>query len=305
NKNGYVVFEKGRFLGLKNRYGKVVLPAIYRKLKLYRPDFIVAENKQYKNGVLTAQRTTVIPFIYESFVYHLQKAWLSARKDGKWGMIDANGKVLVDFKYDNSFFYYGKTSALVYADGKHGVIDSTGKAVIPVKYDNIFDTRMLEDSKRTFFTVERDSRWALFDKNGEIIIPFDYGFVSINQKEIQQGWVSIEDLDRNHNGLYSIKTGTIIPPVYDGTKVYDDFIIVYKYNEGDYIYQLLDANGKPMTGLVYDDMEFIHGYLSCEKGGKHGILNTKGEVLLPFIYDYLWEKSHSLLLAQVGNEKFY
>src|SRR5699024_11956847 len=116
---------------------------------------------------------------------------------------------------------------------------------------------------------------------------------------------SIKLYDIIHNRFISIKTGTIIPPVYDVTIVYDDFIIVNKYYEYDYIYQLLDANGKPMTGLVYDDMEFIHGYLSCEKGGNHGILNTKGEVLLPFKYDYLWEKSPSLLLAQVGNEKFY
>lgn len=301
----YNIFSKKNLQGLKNKEGNELLPAKFLRLKVVSDSLIIAQNPEnYNYAILEPHGEQRTPFEYH-FLTYINNNQFSAQKEGKYGVIDADGTVIIDFKYTLDVSFDEEGLAHVYQDGNEGVIDRTGNEIIPIIYETLFNSRKLGTTKSTYFRVEKDDKWGLLDHIGEIVIPFDYGFIHINEKDFDLGWVRIEDVTRNYNGLYNIKTKIIIPPVNRFVKVYPDFLIVGKKIEGKDSYQLLTSEGKPLTDDSYTQMDLKYGYLSCQKDKLYGVLDITGNVIVPFIYNYLWERSPHLLLAQKGNHYFY
>ena len=59
---------------------------------------------------------------------------------------------------------------------------------------------------------------------------------------------------------------------------------------GDEKYGLLDMNGAPLTGLIYDYIEPVDtDYAKFRENDKIGLLNSQGKVVIPAKYDYIGE----------------
>ncbi len=301
---GYYIFKKGNSSGLKDKSGNVLISPKYNKLVFINPDLVIATlDADYKTGIIDVNEKQVLPFIYDGLDY-MGTDKLLAYKNNKYGYINTAGKVLVAFKYNNYFSFADNGLAEVY-NGKQGVIDTTGREIIPLIYTSIFNTKKLDKTTETYFTAEKDKRSGMFDDKGKLIIPFNYGSVGVSKNDFKNGWVDIEDAQRKLNGLYNIKTGIIIPPVYGFTKVYGEFIIASKRNNNDYAYQLLSLDGKALTAMRFDKMDYTNGYLSVSSNKLCGVLNTKGKIIVPLKYNYLWEKTPHLLMAWDGENYFY
>ncbi|ANH83123.1 hypothetical protein A8C56_20980 [Niabella ginsenosidivorans] len=304
--NGCTIIQQGGLYGLKNNQGATIVPVQYASLDFFTgTQYIKAQDAQSGlYGVLDLQNRVLLPFTYTSLDYMPAQHCFLAQKGGKYGMTTISGKPVIAFKYDH-YFYFTDGRAGVYTNGKSGIIDTLGRTIIPAEYNTIFNTKETDSTDAVFYTVEKENRWALFDRNGQMLIPFDYGFVSVRKEDFQLGWVQTEDTARQHNGVFNIKTGVIIPPEYDIIRIYDHFIIVAKRKDNDYFYQLLTTAGKPLTDAAYTKMEYNYGYLSCRRGKNYGVLGTGGHILVPFRYNYLWEKTPHLLQAQQEAHYFY
>ncbi|MET4081734.1 hypothetical protein ABIB40_001683 [Pedobacter sp. UYP30] len=301
----YTIFANGGKHGLKDKNGKELVSAKYSNLTAATSALVIAESlENYKYGIINKYGKQIIPFEFNS-LEHMKNHRFRAEKGDKYGVIDDKGKTIINFKYQLGTYFNENGLANVVENGKEGVIDTTGKEVIPVIYKSLFNTKEIDSTAKTYYTAEKDGKWGLLDSVGKILVPFDYGYLSVNKEDFKQGWVFTEDAKRIYRGLYNIKTGVIVPPIYDATAPYSDFIIVAKRKDNDYYHQLLSTAGKPLTDSSYTKMDFTYSYLSCCKDNKYGVLDKSGKVLVPFKYRYLWEQSSDLLMAQQGEDYFY
>ncbi len=235
---------------------------------------------------------------------------------GLYGLINQNGKEIIPFKYKYSF-YFVNGLAIVHTDSGEGVIDNNGNEVIQPMYKKIFrqeikDKILLADKnfsyqKSTYFTAEKDEKWGLFDSTGALIIPFEYGFISkpYNDQHFLKGWIQTSDLQRDKSGKINIYFNVIIPPNYNGINIYDDFLTVSKRVGSDYTYQLLNLDGKPISEIIYDQMDFTNGYFIVKKDKQEGIMNIDGKILVPLKFKHIWKTALPNLIFIWDKERYF
>ena len=142
---------------------------------------------------------------------------------GKWGLVDSNGNYITKAKYSDiieskngSFLVAigGKIKDGLLEDEKWGVIDASGNQLLKAEYDEIGDfinglARLTKDNKQGFV----NEQW-------EIVIPTDYNFTGLPNK---QGFVWVNSGGKPDKAKYNYlqggkfgifdKTGKIIVPV--------------------------------------------------------------------------------------------
>ena len=127
--------------------------------------------------------------------------------------------------------------------------------------------------------------------------------------EIKGGEVS----GRNFNNwpestIYKEDTSIEKIATIDGT--YDDFSIlgapdpvkVGNFDEDDFVYGLITAEGDGLTEMEYSQLEERDGWIFAEKAdtSKQGILAMNGEEVIPFEYDHIDVVSSDWILCYAG-----
>lgn len=331
----YHIFQNAGLYGLKDKDSLIVIQPLYRKLEFAGNKLVLAAKTMgaYSTvqGVLDFAGKEIIPFKYQRLEYADNigtGSGFRGYKQGKYGILNKHGNTIVPFIYDLDVYYTG-ARAIVYKDHRSGVINNKGAVIIPASYKTIFSSVNREQDpdlnlniKKNpdgdisainsapvitgeYYAVENESdQWGLMDSTGQWVIDAKYGYVSTGNVYFKKGWVSIEDAARKYYGKINILTGVTLPPVYDIIRIADHFLVVAIRSANTYTYQLLDLKGAPLSSNDYNQMEYIKDgqYLLCQKNGKYGVLDIKGQLLVPFNFSYLWPKEGGLLLAekQVG-----
>jgi len=302
--NGFHVFRKDLLYGIEDQNGKEVISPKFDKISFINPGLIIAtDHSSYKTGIIDINQQQLVPFIYDD-LDGSKNGKIIACKEGKYGMINTKGEILIDFKYKLYFYFDENGMAEVY-DDKHGVIDTTGKTIIPLIFNTLFNTKTTEKTEQTYYSAEKNGRWGLMDAHGKVLLPFEYGYVSVGSDDLKNGWVNVEDTARIKRGSINILTGIKIPTDYDIIRHYDKFTITGTRKNNNYQYRLWSAEAKPMTSEVYDKLDYTNGYLLAQIGKKYGVLDTSGRLLIPFKYDYLSAETPFLLMAEKDGRQFY
>lgn len=224
------------------------------------------------------------------------------------GLVDASGKLILpnqyhqiympsDWEYDNPL---PMSDALILVETRDlsqdslfgnlgvvsdgwGLVDTKGNFIIPIgMYDKInqfYDNGLA--------AVEVDGKYGFINTKGELVIPlmYDYAFgFSDGLAEVKyQGLYGVIDvnnravIDFKHQHLELLKPNLVA--VKDGDR-----------------YALMDIHSTRLTGYDYDlisDLDFQGLYL-VEQSNKYGVINTKGEIVVPVMYDAVdinYEKS--------------
>jgi len=305
---GYEVFQKNDNEGLRKAKGEVIIPAKYRNLDFIDSMHIIAETDDLHHYIynIKGDRLFEDPYFECTYLPSLKRFMVS--RDGKAGQIDRQGRVVIQLDYSgfSSLSLVQEPPYAVYKDGQSGVIDGDGNPIVPFIYDDIQDTRILDSTSEPYFIVEKDQHYGLMDAHGKWLIRLKYGFVSIMNGE-GKNWVQLEAFPRSENryGLYNLQTKTLIEPVYASVFPYEGCVIAAKLVGNDYSYQLLSLKGIALTDSNFSSMKFQYGYVYCKKGENYGVLNTKGEVLIPFAYQNIFAVNKGLLLVQQDGDTFY
>ena len=136
-------------------------------------------------------------------------------------------------------------------DNKAGVIDRKGNILIEAKYEDVF---IPNQSKDIFFAKMDDDNLKIFNKNGE---------------EILKEYEEIMFLETSE------PTELIL----------EKDILRYKK---DNLYGLIDLEGNTITEPIYEKITSLSnkpGNVLVRKDGKFGVLNSKGEEVIPLKYD--------------------
>lgn len=192
--------------------------------------------------------------------------------EGNYGIVDKSGNIIVPIIYD--FIHpelLNKKLVVVVKHNKLGLLDvNSNKVVIPMDYDTTItvDDFEMMGTRYGGYRLKKNGKWGIVDINNKIIVPFKYdglfgsgdGFIQDNEIFVvpsadetwkPQGLAYIKNNEKW--GLINIKTGKeTMPCIYDRLRYYDKNII------------------------------------KVTKNGKSGIINSKGDVVVPFEYDALW-----------------
>lgn len=214
-----------------------------------------------KNGTIALTNTCEdIGDIVENFA--------ATRKNNRWGVkkIGAEDWIL-DPKYDiirmDSLMIY---AALIFGNSsfKHWrLFDYTGT---PIYNETIIDYHELSNG---LMAVKSNSNlWGFINEKGEQVIPFSYTHVS----DFYEGLCRVE---RNGEQLVINKVGDVVLNHQD----------VYLYSIG--LLKLSPLQDKTYNYTIDASTEIIpvnETFIKTKKGTKCGLINTKGETILPLQY---------------------
>ena len=145
-----------------------------------------------------------------------------------------------------------------------------------------------------YFALQKDNKFGVINKNGDIVIEPQYDGVKIpnptkkvficsvdsendrwkavNEKNEQQ-WSDYGSVD-----AISLRAITSLVP-------YEKSVL--KYKQGN-LFGIMDFEGKKITDPLYEEIttvDYKEGYLKVKKEGKYGVINIKGVKILEEEYD--------------------
>lgn len=304
----WIIVCRNDMYGVLNAKGIEIIPCQYKRIEpVHRLDknnsyifptndkilFVVENEEAY--GVLNVKGKIVIPFSYKEISAQLfgNESLIFGRNDGKYGAINVyTSQVTIPFTYDycwledcypsdlnnrNKFFLLG-----VRIDNKRGFIGCNGKIVIPLSHGSMANG--FNDGHVALKSTTND-QWYIYDKNGHKVLLGKYQEV----REPSDGMVAVKK--NNLWGFADIKSGNlIIPCIY--VRECQDFKhgVAQVYNSELHKYTLISKEGN----LIYEDYSpsdtfVFENYIITEY--PKGVIDKKGNILIPFLYKHLWEIS--------------
>jgi len=194
------------------------------------------------------------------------------RKGNKWGYSTKDKKIVVDCEFDYTF-RFSDGIGKVKKNGRYGYIDLSGNLITEIKFRNA--NKFNEGFARVAPSklINKTGEFVFEDKDYEAISNFHNGFaaIEINSKL----------------GFINYEGNLVIPPIYEN----DSYDVIRDESEMN----LNEAN-------YNNKCKFSDGLISLKKEGKYGILNTKGETIVPFEYEYIGD-FHDSLAVYFDNRK--
>ena len=273
--------NKRRNIGYINTKGVVVIPLKYNAGGFFKEG--LSAMKKASTGLiedlyiyLDVNGNQAIKTAFGSAQNFNEGFAVVSNSDYEYGVINKKGELVVPFKY----YYIAEFKdgfARVELEKKMGFIDKTGKEIVPIIYD---DAISFSDGVAS---VKKNGKRGFVDATGKLIIPtvfdYDYGFHS--------GTALVSKADKW--GLID-KTGKeIIPIMYDVVYNLTPDHSLFKVKENNKIY-LVDKNNRKITKTGFDDIGLFAGeYAIVEENKKKGLINKKGEIVVPLKYDVITE----------------
>lgn len=244
----FIVSSNGK-KGLINEKGQWVLKPEYDKLEVAFNIYLAL----YKQGKMTYADTwgkLLVPLQFEK-VGILDDDRYDVKQQGKWGIYNVRQRQLAIPAVYDEFDYCGgcgRKSDYIYAkkNGKWGIISATNEVLVPFAFEHSH-------------SMMRSDEWVCsFKQNGKDVV------VNIPRKKVYT------------------------EPLYSQMEVIGNGMLKLKK---DGRFGLIDRNGEQVLDFVYDDIadpygDFTSGpFLTVRKGGKTGIVNTAGRVVIAPVLD--------------------
>lgn len=252
----------------------VLIQPVYHDLQCITPNRLIFELNG-RAGLMDTLGNIIVPAVYDRLLDSKSPEMILANKGDKTEMFDFNGRPLktLDFRVDiawvgNQYF--------IRKEGKIGTMDSVGTIVIEPIYD------VIKPAGFTNYQVCQDDRWGLIDQQGQEILTVAYEGLEYRTENL-----TIVKEGRRH-GVIDTNTGELIVPIaYDRIKIRGvPLILAYRAEKA----MAFHLDGTRLLDLEYDGMEWLGWhYVGVELDGKKGVINGKGETVLPIKYDnILW-----------------
>lgn len=297
---GLVSVKKGMFWGAVDSTGKVVLPFKYDNLTAFYDHGISIATKNKKSGCINYKGDTVIPFIYDT-IWFLCNGVRKVAYNGRIGYLDSVGNKIVDCKYDGGRDFCEGVMAVMKGN-KWGFINKKDSIIIPFMYDNAYGF------SEGLANVCLKGESGFIDKKNNIRIPFNYSD-QYGCYAFSNGYARV--VIDGRTGMID-KTGkTIIPFEYEdyGWDQYMDgcFILERQFKNESQTYALFDSTGKAITGFDYEWINHFGSHkFEVEKKNKYGVIDNKGNIIIPIEYDdHFWVSNYTIYsTTQQGNLVF-
>lgn len=339
--NGFAIFKKDGRYGVLNRDGSVAVDAIYESVGNF-DNGLAAVKVDGRWGFINEKGEEVIkPRFEDSTAPYFRENLAYVIINGKYGFIDPEGNEVIAPVFEKAYAFEGDLAA-VKVDGKIGFIDKTGNMVIPPAYDSVptgWNVRVWRDG---FAIVKVANKTGLIDRKGNTVLPTVYDDVEFfaTHPILTDGEENYYEISVKPQGTGIIcSKGIVVEPVYEKISDYSEGLTAAK-RDGKWGY--LDTEGNIALPFEYDNASSFKGsyarvtkdsrtfvidragneicdkveklQFGCDeplegvcagiKDGKYGLLDDKGQFILPCDFDGIerWGVTH---LVQVSKDHKY
>ena len=304
---GLALVCKGEKYGYIDKMGNEVIPCIYDWTVNGHRNFheglvLVGTDKDKKVFFINTEGKEVFSERYDIANDFHEGLALVRDEEGHVKYIDKKGNetiVFTDKYYPGADFSEGL--AAVWEDGshygKHGYIDKKGDVVIPMQYERGADSDGI-NFHEGLAVVYKDGYEGYIDKKGNEVIPCKYEYAS----PFKEGRARVEK-DGKY-GYIDKKGNVVIPCIYEWANLFSEgYAFVSKDGEN---WSCIDKNGKEIFSCNYDCiLSYFHEGLArvnkkSQDGSydsKCGFIDTKGNEVIPCIYDFCDDFSEGLAVV--------
>ena len=218
----------------------------------------------FRNGLLTIESEGQLSIIDTSgrYVFDFildadnRVGYINDKSSHTLSLVDNSGKPISNVQYD-WISEFNRGYAIVGVDGKEGLIDIYGNSVIDPRYEAL-----------SFFSswpipAKQNGKWGFLDSVGNVIIPFVYDDV----RPFSEGIAAVR---YNDNWGFIDSTGNLV--------------IEYQYNTDN----RFEPIGYPYLANG--------GRIIAIKGNKCGLIDTAGNIILPFTADDMLVDKDAVIL---------
>ncbi len=212
----------------------------------------------------------------------ISSVYVDSSRWGTW----YRDKLLIEAKYTHGLNFNNGLAA-VKLDGKCGYIDKMERMAIPAIYDKITPFR------DGIALVCKDRELILIDVKGVEISRFkrdsvEYLGDGVIAAKVNGKWGYVNTKDEELTGF-----------IYDKIDTYYRYKVMQNGKCG-----LLNKDFTIAVDCIYEDVSScgsIHSIYCVKQKHKYGLVNTKGDVILPIIYDKINNES-SVVIVQKGGK---
>jgi hypothetical protein len=317
---GVAVIEKGTSIALIDTKGKIIVPFNkYTSLTRFVNGYSIAFDGK-KSTLINKSGIEVLPgnlapvhcadeYGYIEVSEKYGTSFFYNLKTGK-RYPALNGGVTYQFSHFNTFYerlfhkkFVGEL-ACVQVGNKFGFVSRTGEYIIKPDYDfaDSFSDGLAVVGKRNEFG---ELKYGFIDTKEKLVIPLQF---SVKPRSFYNNRAYV--IPKDQSGFkfgYIDKTGTIKIKfhrnVADITYDFKDGAVIFIRDHQSNINKIVDTNGVeipiPNENIFegkqykfYINLEVSDGQLRISSGMNHGLLNVKGEILVPPIFDELSHFDH-------------
>lgn len=218
-------------------------------------------------GIIDDNETEIVSPIYNAII-PIDETYLKFQKGNRWGIILSTGKIIAEPIYnsvdgfDGEYFKVTKPNVIKGWGYLSGKVDINGKSVSEIVVQTNGETSITKSFEK--FGLET---------KGNILIPHIYDSLYYwgNNKYIAKKDGRMGIIDTQNNILIDFEW-TSITPLKDGRSTISNETVQKK----------IDNNLKIVEDEVINLQE---GYKKIKLGGKWGILDPQGQVIVDYLYD--------------------
>jgi len=225
------------------------------------------------------------------------KYWLLMNVDSNtrytFGLYDRyNDKVVIPVIYDN-LLYLNDDRIVVRNGEREGIIDINQKIILPFVYN------FLEYINDNFIiALGSDFKYGLININNENLLPFEYQEIS-KASETKNYCRIIKD---NKFGLINGDNSELLIPIeYDSLYFIDEMYIGNELIVAEKTGKtgIIDMDNKEVVPFIYDRIDLLGNCFEVYKDGLAGLLDSKGNEILPAEAVDIMEVENGFITAKV------
>ncbi|MNO84465.1 hypothetical protein D3C76_758050 [compost metagenome] len=269
------------------------------------PDVLIASSP---TGYINTKGELVIPYDYQFYAeshgnyFSEGLAAVGVDIDGDKSIdyisyVDKNGKEVI-----NGYETLGNRIILNGAPFHDGyavvnfdtVIDKKGNVVLSLEGGHINAVR----EGLAAYGDASTQKSGFIDLTGKIVIPCIYDLTSNFSEGLARVRIKLADGVFKY-GYVNHAGKEIIPVQYDDGGSYSEGLVAVSKldSNGQLKYGYFDTDGKQVIDFIYEEAGvFQDGLASVKKGGKYGYISYSGSVVVPFIYDDIYNNYDPLTM---------
>lgn len=324
--DGFAIVTSGGQHGLIGLKGELLLPNIYKELKLLAGGNVIAQRQKawVMNKHDTVYADELIPLgkshyaikhnawweIYHAGhqllafgleeVYFMDNERFFIKKNGAWGLLDTLGRVLIPTSFAEIKQIPGRPYLMTQnLNGRYDLYNIYGKKLNTLPYQ-----RFQIDAQYMLWAQAADQYQAFDLINGHWLKGW---FDSIGQWNGSGYQITVS----GRLGLLDRSGNWVIGPMWPKkTQFVDDTHIIL--HEGTYA-QIIDVNGCSGQYLIFDSLSVSGPLVQVWRNGATGLMNIDGEVIFPLMAKtirfstewYIWQVQNDTAFGNISRNGCY
>jgi hypothetical protein len=283
------IVESDAGFGVISYLGDTVIDPTYADLGLFSDGMVYAAVED-KYGYFNREGSLVVPFLYD-LAFDFQYGHAIVKRNGKYGVINQSGEVVVPENFDKILF---ATDSLVVVEtgNLYGLLSLARDTVIPVDKDYI---GLFHDNRSL---VIQDDDYGYINSRGDTVIQLKYDVNSrtVNYADFENGYAKYGY--REKYGLIDSAGTRVYPAIFEDVGAFSTPFIAVK-KRGKWGYADADVNLKIKYQYDYA-WPFIDSTAIVELAGKQGIIDVAGEYVFGATADEITRfPEHQLFKVQL------